>query len=264
MRIGKCICCWLTTLSLPRREIKPRLQGLTFVIDTGTPTYHFRDVIQSHSEIIDGVKFGWATSLVTKDIQTKMDILRDAAIPFYFGGTLFEKYVLEQKFQDFKQLLMEMGPDYVEVSNGSIDLSDFEKSQYIAKLAKDFKVISEIGSKDNDKSKLMKPYEWVDAIRSDFDSGAKLVTLETRSNGNGGICLPNGELRHDVMEQILGANIKRDSLLFEAPSTLLQSYFIKRIGPNVNLGNIKMSDIISLETLRLGLRFETINTHTKE
>ena len=259
MRIRKLFYCWLTTtLSLPKREMKPRLRGKTIVIDTGTPTSHFKDVVESHSHIIDGIKFGWGTALVTQHLQTKICILRNAGIPFYLGGTLFEKYVLERKFQEFQQLLMDIGPDYVEVSNGSIDLTDSEKSVYVRKLASHFNVISEIGKKENENAKGMNPCEWVDAIRSDLDSGATLVTLETRSNGKGGFCLPNGELRHDVVERILDANINLDTLLFEAPSTYLQSYFIKRIGPHVNLGNIKMDDIVSLETLRLGLRFETL------
>ena len=248
------------TLSLPLRETKPRLRGLGLVLDSGTPTHHFKDTIQSHSDIIDGVKFGWGTCLVTKDLQIKMDILRDAHIPFYFGGTLFEKYVGENKLEEFKRFLKEMGPDYVEVSNGSIDLSDSEKSRYVEILAKEFRVISEIGYKDKNKSKWMTPQQWVDSIRCDFNSGAALVTLETRANGKGGICQPNGDIRQEVMEKILDATINHDSLIFEAPSTYLQTYFVKRIGPNVNLGNINMNDIVGVETIRLGLRFETMGT----
>lgn len=248
-----------TTLQLPRRATKPRRNGLTMVIDGGLPLSAFRDLVLSHGEYIDYVKFGWGTAVVTNVLSAKIDILRGSDIDFYFGGTLLEKYLAQNRFEDFRAFCDEHGCHHVEVSNGTIDISNTEKAGYVRKLAADFTVVSEVGFKDPGRSEQLPPSAWIGAIREDLEAGASLVTLEARESGSSGICRPNGELRFGLIEDVLGAGIPADSLLFEAPSTALQAYFVKRVGPDVNLGNIPATAVIGLETLRLGLRADTLN-----
>jgi phosphosulfolactate synthase len=228
------------------------------VIDTGMAANYFADLIGSNAAYVDFVKFGWGTSVVTNNLDQKITLLRNENVSFYFGGTLFEKYLLQGRFEQFRRMCHEFGCTHVEVSNGTIDLPDDEKSQYVAKLCNEFVVISEVGSKNQMKSENMAPKKWIDYINDDLAAGASLVTLETRESGHGGICRPNGELRFGLVEEILTSGIDTSLLLFEAPSMELQSYFVRRIGPNVNLGNIPATDVIGLETIRLGLRSETL------
>ncbi|MGC2485477.1 MAG: phosphosulfolactate synthase [Acidimicrobiales bacterium] len=246
------------TLTLPQRSSKPRTSGLTMIIDKGLPTRQFEDLIDSHAAHIDFVKFGWGTSVVTTNFRAKLDILKNAGVDFYLGGTLFEKYVQQHRFEEFRELCVEYGSSFVEVSNGTIDITNDDKADYVKRLSDDFFVISEVGSKDQEASDLMAPNKWVSYINADIEAGAVLVTLETREGGKGGICRSNGELRYGLIEEILSAKIDYGKLLFEAPSTELQTYFVRRIGPDVNLGNIAIADVIPLETIRLGLRSETL------
>jgi phosphosulfolactate synthase len=247
-----------TALELPERASKPRTKGLTMMVDGGLPTRQFQDIVQSSAEYLDFVKFGWGTALVTKDLQRKIDTLDDAGVDYYFGGTLFEKFVLQDRFDDFRDLCQRNACRYVEVSNGTISLSGMEKVGYITKLADDFQVISEVGFKDAERSERLAPGRWIESVHDDLDAGAVLVTLEARESGRSGICRPNGELRFGLIEEILASDLPVDRLLFEAPSTELQCYFVKRVGTDVNLGNIPSTAILGLETIRLGLRSDTL------
>ena len=228
------------------------------VIDHGEPLGHFTDLVESHGDHFDFVKFGWGTSVVTKNFSAKLEVLRNANIDFYLGGTLFEKYILQDRFDEFRDLCALYGCPYVEVSNGTIDISNDEKADYVKRMSDDFRVISEVGSKDQAASDLMSPAKWISYIQADIDAGAVLVTLETREGGRGGICRSNGELRYGLIEEILESKIDHNQLLFEAPSTTLQTYFVQRVGPDANLGNIAVTDVIPLETIRRGLRSETL------
>jgi phosphosulfolactate synthase len=228
------------------------------IVDKGAPLRHFIDLVESHGDLFDFVKFGWGTSVVTKNFETKLDVLRDANIDFYLGGTLFEKYVIQDRFDEFRFLCETYGCRHVEVSNGTIDITNDDKAGYVKRLSDDYLVISEVGSKDQVTSDLMAPVKWINYIQADLDAGATLVTLEAREGGRGGICRSNGELRYGLVEEILDSPIDHDRLLFEAPSTELQTYFVQRLGPNANLGNIAVADIVPLETIRLGLRSETL------
>jgi phosphosulfolactate synthase len=247
-------------LELPYRIAKPRSTGITMVIDNGMPLQYFTDLVSSAADYVDFIKFGWGTSVVHTQTEEKIAVLRDAGVEFYFGGTLFEKYMLQDRFEQFRAMCQHYGSHYVEVSNGSIEMSDTQKSAYVAKLSDDFHVISEVGSKDSVKSENMAPNKWISSIRDDLSAGAELVTLETRESGHGGICRPNGELRFGLIEEIVTSGLGVEQLLFEAPTMELQSYFVKRVGSNVNLGNIAATDIIGLETIRLGLRSETLHS----
>lgn len=245
---------------LPSRATKPRSTGLTMVIDGGIPLQMFADIISSTPELIDFVKFGWGTAVVTGGLQQKIDVLREHGIGFYLGGTLFEKYVMQERFDDYKRFCVELGCEHVEVSNGTVTMSNAEKASYIRKLTGDFTVVSEVGFKDPDRSEQLPPSKWIEYINEDLAAGAKMVTLEARESGKSGICRPDGALRFGLIEDVLSAGVGQDQLLFEAPTTTLQTYFITRLGTDVNLGNVPASAVIGLETLRLGLRADTL-TH---
>lgn len=249
-----------TILTLPKRAVKPRSSGLTMVIDGGLPLGQFADLIELGAEYIDYVKFGWGTSVITGCLREKIAVLDSAGIEFYFGGTLFEKFVLQGRFDDYRRFCAEYSCQHVEVSNGTIELSNAEKAGYIRKLAPEFTIVSEVGFKDPGRSEMLPPSEWVAAIREDLDAGASLVTLEARESGRSGICRPDGELRYGLIEDVLHAGLSMDDLLFEAPTTALQTHMITRIGPDVNLGNVPATGVIGLETLRLGLRSDTLTT----
>jgi phosphosulfolactate synthase len=247
-----------TTLHLPDRAVKPRTTGLTMVIDGGLPTSLFADVVSSAAEYIDFVKFGWGTAVVTSGLRAKIDALNANGIGFYFGGTLLEKYLRQGRFDDFRRFCLEYSCRHVEVSNGTIELSNTEKASYIRKLTDDFTVISEVGFKDATRSEQLPPSSWIGYIREDLEAGAALVTLEARESGKSGICRPDGALRFGLIEDVLTSGIDQRQLLFEAPTTELQAHFVTRLGPDVNLGNIPAQAAIGLETLRLGLRADTL------
>ncbi len=249
-----------TALQLPPRAAKPRRTGLTMLIDGGIPVWQFTDLISSGSEYIDFVKFGWGTAVVTSSssLHAKIELLRAHEIGHYFGGTLFEKFVLQGRFDDYRKFCLEHRCQHVEVSNGTISMSNSEKASYIRKLADDFTVVSEVGFKDPVRSEQLPPSMWVEYIAEDLEAGASLVTLEARESGKSGICRPDGALRFGLIEDVLASGISEQNLLFEAPTTALQAHFVTRIGPDVNLGNVPAQGIISLETLRLGLRADTL------
>jgi phosphosulfolactate synthase len=247
-----------TALRLPRRAVKPRETGLTMVIDGGIPLGLFADLVSLGAEYIDYVKFGWGTAVVTNVLRDKIAVLHGHGIEFYFGGTLFEKFVLQDRFEDYRKFCLAHGCTHVEVSNGTIDMSNAEKAGYVRKLAADFTVVSEVGFKDPDRSEQLPPSAWVEYIHQDLDAGAELVTLEARESGKSGICRPDGVLRYGLVEDVLGSGVSAQKLMFEAPSTALQAYLITRIGPAVNLGNVPAQGVIGLETLRLGLRADTL------
>ena len=165
-----------TMLQLPPRSSKPRTDGLTMMVDGGLPTRQFQDVVESGAEFLDFVKFGWGTAIVTTDLQRKIDVLNDVGVDYYFGGTLFEKFVLQDRFDDFRDLCESFGCRYVEVSNGTIALSHIEKAGYVRKLAGEFKVVSEVGFKDSERSERLAPDRWIECIHEDLEAGAFLVT----------------------------------------------------------------------------------------
>ena len=181
-----------TLLTLPERPVKPRTSGLTMVIDGGVPLGLFGDLVELGAEYIDYVKFGWGTSVVTGCLREKISVLDAHGIDFYFGGTLFEKFVLQGHFEDYRRFCEEHGARHVEVSNGTIEMSNAEKAGYIRKLVPDFTVVSEVGFKDPGRSEMLPPSEWVASIKEDIDAGASLVTLEARESGKSGICRPDG------------------------------------------------------------------------
>jgi len=245
-------------IEIPRRAPKPRRSGLTMVVDAGVPTRYFEDVIESVGTLIDFVKFGWGTALVTPDLDRKIACLRRHQVEHFFGGTLFERFVLEGSLDRYRSFCRRHHCRYVEVSNGTIPLSNREKAAHIAELSRDFAVVSEVGFKDGARSRELGPAEWTEWVAEDLSAGASLVLTEARESGRSGICSPDGRPRHDIVEAILASGAGTDRIIFEAPTKELQTYFITRVGPEVNLGNVAPGDVISAETLRLGLRSDTM------
>ena len=248
-----------TFLQLPNREAKPRKHGMSILIDNGVPTQHFFDVVSSYSDLIDFVKFGWCTSLVTKDIGRKIEYLLLNGIKFYFGGTLFEKALQQRKLDSLYSYFRGWRCQYVEISNGTIDLSNRDKAKYISDFSKEFQVFSEVGYKDTEKSQKLAPEKWIEYIIEDLEAGAVKVITEARESGRSGICSKDGSINCEVIQKILNSGINFNKLIFEAPNKPLQVYFIQELGANVNLANIPFDDVIGLETLRLGLRSDTLN-----
>lgn len=247
-----------STLQLPARSSRPRRTGLTMMIDSGLAMGQFRDVVETWHPYLDVVKFGWSTALVTPRIEDKFAILREFGVDYFFGGTLFEKYLAQNRLTDFRRLCASARCRYVEVSNGTLPMSNTEKSSYVRKLAGEFTVLSEIGYKQADRDALLRPRDWVRWAHEDLDAGAHMVITETRESGTTGLARSDGTLKLEVLEALLDSGLAARDLFFEAPNKQLQSSLISRVGPDVNLGNVAPSDLAALETLRVGLRSDTL------
>ena len=245
-------------LALPERTARPRTRGITMVIDHGISPAAFEDHLRPTTELVDVVKFGWGTALVADGIERKVAAAHELGMRSYLGGTLFEKFVAQGRLEVYLDLCERLGVDLVEVSNGVVPMSNTTKAAYIRKCAERFPVLSEVGFKDPDRSLRFSSSQWVDAIAEDLEAGAEMVITEARESGRSGICRADGELRSGLVEDIICSGIDLDSILFEAPTKELQTYFVTRLGANVNLGNIGPDDVVALETLRLGLRADTL------
>ena len=246
-----------TLTQIPERTAKPRQSGLTMVMDKGLSMRQVEDLLATSSDYIDIVKLGWATSFVTPNLQQKLDIYREAGMPTYFGGTLFEAFVVRNQFDDYRKLLDKYQMKYAEVSDGSIDMVQEQKLQYIRQLAQQVTVLSEVGSKDE--AKIIPPYKWIQLMKAELEAGAWKVIGEAREGGNVGLFRSSGEVRQGLVEEIL-TQIPFESIIWEAPQKAQQVWFVKLLGANVNLGNIAPHEVIPLETIRLGLRGDTF-TH---
>jgi phosphosulfolactate synthase len=241
---------------VPERTQKPREKGFTMVMDKGLSVRQAEDFLSVAGDHVDIVKLGWATSYVTNDLDAKLKVYRDAGIPFYFGGTLFEAFIIRNQFDDFRKLLDRYDAPYAEVSDGSIELDHEKKCEYITELTKQVIVLSEVGSKDEEK--IIPPYKWIELMQKELDAGAWKVIGEARESGNVGLFRSTGEVRSGLVQEIL-TKIPFEKIIWEAPQKAQQVYFIKLMGANVNLGNIAPEELIPLETIRLGLRGDTFN-----
>jgi len=245
-----------TLSKLPDRTRKPRVSGLTMSMDKGLSVREAEDFMSVASDHVDLVKLGWATSYVTPNLKEKIDVYKKAGIHTYFGGTLFEAFIVRNQFDDYLKLLDKYQVGFAEVSDGSIDLPHDEKCRYISRLAKEVTVLSEVGSKDAEK--IIPPYKWIKLMQSELDAGAWKVIGEAREGGNVGLFRSTGEVREGLVDEIL-TQIPFEKIIWEAPQKEQQVWFIKLLGANVNLGNISPKEVIPLETIRLGLRGDTFS-----
>ena len=245
-------------LDLPPRSGKPRTTGLTHVLDRGLSLAQVDGLVEVAGASVDIVKLGWGTALATGNLEPKLERLRAHGIPVVLGGTLTELAIRQQRVDGLIAWLRELGLTHVEVSDGTITIEAAEKCELVRRLAGEgFTVLSEVGSKDD--RKIMAPYKWVEEIQAELDAGAWKVIAEARESGTAGIFRPDGEVRMGLIDEIAHA-IDPANMIFEAPRKDQQVWFIERFGPEVNLGNIAPDDVLSLETLRLGLRSDTMAT----
>ena len=242
-------------LGLPPREAKPRSRGLTHVIDKGLGLAEIEGLVDTAGEYVDIVKLGWGTSYVTRNLDAKLALLRAHETPVVCGGTLFEAAVARDRLDEYRRWLADKRFSHVEVSDGTIELERERKLELIAELARDFVVLSEVGSKDAEV--VYAPYQWVEWMREDLEAGAWKVITEAREGGTAGIFRPTGEMRTGLIDEIVHG-IDVDDVLFEAPTKASQAWFVRAFGSDVNLGNIPPDEVIPLETLRLGLRADTL------
>jgi phosphosulfolactate synthase len=243
---------------IPKRPGKPREKGVTMVMDKGLSLRQAEDFIESSGNLTDIVKLGFGTSIVTNKLSEKIKLYQAAGIEVYFGGTLFEAFIARNMFEDYRKLIDQYDLNMVEVSDGSIEIDHEEKCNYIKTLTSQVTVLSEVGYKDSEK--IIPPYKWIELMQKEIDAGSWKVIAEAREGGNVGIYNGSGEVRSDLIEEIL-TKIPSDKILWEAPQKTQQVWFIKLMGSNVNLGNISPSEVVPLECLRLGVRGDTFFDH---
>ncbi|NBU91625.1 MAG: phosphosulfolactate synthase [Flavobacteriia bacterium] len=241
-------------INIPERDQKPRENGVTMMMDKGLGLRETEHFIEASAHLTDLVKFGFGTSMVTKNLEDKIKLYQEAGLRPYLGGTLFEAFYARNCFDDYLRLLDRLKLDLVEVSDGSIIIPHKEKCRIIKKLSKNFTVLSEVGSKDS--GIIVSPFKWVSWMRAELKAGSWKVIAEGREAGNVGVFRPNGTAHTLLINHII-ARIDPTKILWEAPIKNQQVWFIKLFGANVNLGNIAPNDIIPLECLRLGLRGDT-------
>ncbi len=243
---------------IPVRTSQPRDNGVTMVMDKGlsiNEVHNFMSVAGEHADII---KLGFGTSFVTPNLREKIQAYQSYNVPVYFGGTLFEAFLIRNQFQDFISICKDYGLTHVEVSDGSINIPHTEKCGYIEKLTQHFTVLSEVGSKDA--AHIIPPYKWIELMRAELEAGSTYVIAEAREAGNVGIYRGSGEVREGLVQEIL-TQIPEEKILWEAPQKGQQLYFLELIGCNVNLGNIAPNEVIPLEAMRIGLRGDTFHLY---
>jgi phosphosulfolactate synthase len=246
---------------LPQRDDKPRRNGLTMVMDKGLSIRDAENMIQVSGHLVDYVKLGFGTSMVSNGVKEKVKLYAGEGIRTYLGGTLFEAFVVRDMLDEYRKMIDELGIDTVEVSDGSMHMEHNRKCELIHNLSRYYHVISEVGSKEA--SVIISPSRWIKMMSAELEAGAVKVIAEARESGNVGIYRPNGNAHVVLINRIL-EKVPGESIIWEAPNKPQQVWFIKLLGANVNLGNIAPNEVIPLETLRLGLRGDTFFEHLPE
>ncbi|WP_119078803.1 phosphosulfolactate synthase [Chitinophaga alhagiae] len=241
---------------IPERTGKPRSYGLTMVMDKGLSVEEAKNFLSAASPHVDIVKLGFGTSFVTPNLREKIALYQAANIPVYFGGTLFEAFLIRNQFDEYVNVIKDYGISYMEVSDGSITIPHAEKCGYIEKLTKHGLVLSEVGSKDAEH--IIPPYKWIELMRAELSAGASYVIAEAREGGNVGIYRGSGEVREGLVQEIL-TQIPAEKIIWEAPQKDQQLYFLELVGCNANLGNLAPHEVIPLEAMRVGLRGDTFH-----
>lgn len=248
-------------LQLPSRTKGTRSFGLTSVVDFGTPIGQLQHILEDYHQLIDIAKLGIGTAYVFPNLKEKIKLYQDYNIKTYCGGTLFEKCYQQNKITEYLDWLKELNIEWVEVSNGTLNIPLHERLQIISIIKKDFHVIAEVGSKDSFNE--MPICDWKTEINSLLDGGCEYVITEGRDSGTAGIYDNNGSIKAELIFELI-EDVDWKKVIFEAPSPKHQMFFINCIGSNVNLGNVKISDVLILETQRRGLRSETFNLEEQE
>lgn len=243
---------------IPERVTKPRKHGITMIMDKGLCLEEARNLLNAAHPHIDILKLGFGTAYVTPNLRKKIELYQSFGIPVYFGGTLFEAFLIRNQFNDYVRLCKDFEVNYMEVSDGSITIPHTEKCGYIEKLTKYGTVLSEVGSKDA--TNIMPPYKWIEQMQAELEAGASYVIAEAREAGNVGLYRDSGEVRQGLVNEIL-TKIPEEKILWEAPQKAQQLYFLELVGCNANLGNIAPSEIIPLEAMRIGLRGDTFHLY---
>jgi phosphosulfolactate synthase len=239
---------------MPDRLVKPRTNGLTMVMDKGLSIQEVHNFLSVGAPHVDVVKLGFGTSYVTPNLREKIEVYKSYNIPIYFGGTLFEAFLIRNQFEDYIAICKDYGITYMEVSDGSITIPHAEKCGYIEKLTQHGLVLSEVGSKDA--AHIIPPYKWIELMKAELEAGSTYVIAEAREAGNVGIYRGSGEVREGLVQEIL-TQIPGERIIWEAPQKAQQLYFLELLGCNVNLGNIAPTEVIPLEAMRIGLRGDT-------
>lgn len=241
---------------IPERKRKPRRSGVTMVMDKGLSIEEAKNFLSVAHPYVDIVKLGFGTSFVTPQLREKIKVYQSYDLPLYFGGTLFEAFLIRNQFQDYINTLKEYNITHMEVSDGSITIPHAEKCGYIEKLTKYGVVFSEVGSKDAEH--IIPPYKWIELMKAELNAGSTYVIAEAREAGNVGIYRGTGEVREGLVQEIL-TQIPEEKIIWEAPQKAQQLYFIELLGCNANLGNIAPTEVIPLEAMRVGLRGDTFH-----
>ena len=243
---------------IPQRTARPRTYGLTMINDKGLSVMEARNLVSGAGPHVDLVKLAFGTPIFSGGLQEKIRIFQDADIPVYFGGLLFEAYVVRNQFDDYLGLLKEYNISYIEVSDGSIDIPHTEKCKYIEQLSRYGTVLSEVGSKDKDREHVTPPYQWIRLMQAELGAGAEYIVAEARETGTVGLYRNSGEVREGLVQEIL-TKVPAEKILWEAPQKDQQLYFLTLIGANANLGNISPAEVVALEAMRVGLRGDTFD-----
>jgi len=239
---------------IPERTKRPRENGVTMMMDKGLSLREVENFVESSYDYCDIVKFGFGSSYITKNLEEKIKLYKDAGFRPYFGGTLFEIFLVRNLFDDFRKLIDKYGLDMAEISDGSIVIPHEEKCKYISQLAEQVTVLSEVGSKEE--GIIISPGKWIRMMNTELEAGSWMVIAEARESGNVGIYRRSGTA-HTMLVNKIRARVPEEKILWEAPIKNQQVWFIKQFGANVNLGNIAPNEVIPLESLRLGLRGDT-------
>ena len=248
-------------LKLPERSAKPREVGITHIIDRGLSVAEVDGLIEVIGGSVDIIKLGWGTALVTANLERKLERYREHGIPTVLGGSLTELAIAQGQLDQLVDWVKQLGIEHFEISDGTIALPHERKLELIEQLAKDFAVLSEVGSKD-DTGAITPPYLWVEQMRQELDAGAWKVIAEGRESGTAGIFRPTGEVREGLIQEIVH-EIDLNSILFDAPRKDQQVWFIRHYGADVNLSNVPVDEVLALETLRLGLRSDTMGVERR-
>lgn len=243
---------------LPQRNRQPRTSGLTMVMDKGLSLEEAKNFMNAAAPHVDLVKLGFGTAVVTPHLREKIEVYKSNSMAVYFGGTLFEAYLIRNQVEDYISVLKDFDIDFIEVSDGSITIPHAEKCGYIEKMTKYGTVLSEVGSKDA--THIIPPYKWIELMKAELEAGSSYVIAEAREAGNVGIYRGTGEVREGLVQEIL-TQIPGDKIIWEAPQKAQQLYFIELVGCNANLGNIPPNEVIALEAMRMGLRGDTFTLY---